>query len=88
LTRNKKKAKSKNQDESDGAIWDKFDVFFGCFVVLNGILIGVQSDDDKSDQGEAGQWWFRIEMGRTIRAMKVKRASGGFGLRWVRKRQE
>ena len=30
------------QAESDARIWDRFDVFFGLFVIANGVVIGIE----------------------------------------------
>ncbi|CAD7966533.1 unnamed protein product [Amoebophrya sp. A25] len=37
-------AKKEKQLESDALIWDRFDVFYGIFVIANGLLMGLRAD--------------------------------------------
>lgn len=42
--------KKEKQEESDRRIWDRFDMFFGIFVVANGVSIGIQVDQDSDER--------------------------------------
>ena len=46
--------------------WIKFDLFFGAVVILNGALLGVESDltgNNPKDKGEWEEYWFYLENG-------------------------
>eukprot|EP00392_Amoebophrya_sp_AT5.2_P008645 g8673.t1 len=38
------RAKREKQAEQDALVWDRFDIFYGFFVVANGIVIGLRAD--------------------------------------------
>ncbi|CAD7971575.1 unnamed protein product [Amoebophrya sp. A120] len=52
------RAKKEKQAEQDALVWDRFDIFYGFFVISNGIAIGLKADNVAKD---ADTMWTLID---------------------------